>query len=384
MTAAWKTCVTTEQGDSLMRIRLGTLSLVVSIAGALSSCTDAGAGVERLPKAPVAADVEAAEVITGSGTANTIPQFTSSTTIGDSPIIQSNGNIGIGSTSPDSRLEVFDVRQSGGNANGAVFGRVSCTTGNTQPTCAGVRGDASDVAVGAVGVLGDNFASNASGGSGVLGQAFGTNANGVRGIAGATSGNSNGVQGLALSANGAAGHFINTAFGTILLGSAGPSVAAVFRVDGKGTVFADGGFRPFGADFAESMAVKGNRNRYAPGDVLVIDPSGERRLALSWSPYSTLVAGIYSTRPGVVASQHRLAGPVSHNEVPMAVVGIVPCNVTTENGPIAVGDLLVTSSTLGRAMKGTDRSRMLGAVVGKALEQLDRGQGVIQVLVTLQ
>jgi len=68
----------------------------------------------------------------------------------------------------------------------------------------------------------------------------------------------------------------------------------------------------------------------------------------------------------------------------MAVVGIVPCKVTTENGPIAVGDLLVTSSKLGRAMKGTDRRRMLGTVVGKALERLDHGDGVIQVLVTPQ
>jgi hypothetical protein len=35
-------------------------------------------------------------------------------------------------------------------------------------------------------------------------------------------------------------------------------------------------------------------------------------------------------------------------------------------------------------MKGTDRSRMLGAVVGKALEPLSEGKGVIEVLVTLQ
>jgi hypothetical protein len=34
-------------------------------------------------------------------------------------------------------------------------------------------------------------------------------------------------------------------------------------------------------------------------------------------------------------------------------------------------------------MKGTDRNKMLGAV-GKALEPLDDGKGVIQVLVTLQ
>lgn len=33
-------------------------------------------------------------------------------------------------------------------------------------------------------------------------------------------------------------------------------------------------------------------------------------------------------------------------------------------------------------MKGTDRGHMLGAVVGKALEPLQKGTGVIQVLVT--
>jgi len=36
------------------------------------------------------------------------------------------------------------------------------------------------------------------------------------------------------------------------------------------------------------------------------------------------------------------------------------------------GDLLVASSTPGHAMRGTDRTRMLGAVVGKALESQRR------------
>jgi hypothetical protein len=35
-------------------------------------------------------------------------------------------------------------------------------------------------------------------------------------------------------------------------------------------------------------------------------------------------------------------------------------------------------------MKGTDKRKMIGAVVGKALEPLPNGSGVIQVLVTLQ
>jgi hypothetical protein len=68
----------------------------------------------------------------------------------------------------------------------------------------------------------------------------------------------------------------------------------------------------------------------------------------------------------------------------MAMVGIVPTKVTAENGPIHPGDLLVSSSSMGYAMKGTDRGRMLGAVIGKALGHLDSGSGVIEVVITLQ
>jgi hypothetical protein len=107
-------------------------------------------------------------------------------------------------------------------------------------------------------------------------------------------------------------------------------------------------------------------------------------MALTDTPYSTLVAGIYSTKPGVLGSPYTIDNPNLAKEVPMAVVGIVPCKVSTENGPIKVGDLLVSSPTPGHAMKGTDRNKMLGAVVGRALEPLREGKGVVQVLVTLQ
>ena len=76
--------------------------------------------------------------------------------------------------------------------------------------------------------------------------------------------------------------------------------------------------------------------------------------------------------------------PEFAGEVPLAMVGIVPCKVTGENGPIRRGDLLVTSSAAGFAMKGTDRTRMMGAVVGKALQPLESGSGVIECMVTLQ
>ena len=350
----------------------------------------------------------------GSGTPNTIPQFTTATTIGDSPIMQSGGSIGIGANFyPRLPAKLFVVESRNAAPNGgqpyAVFGTISsdinfaagvrgdasATTGSASgvigvawaPRGSGVFGIVVDPAGGGFGVTGGHGAAAGGGGGGVRGQTQSTSgvSSGVRGDAFGASGQGLGVYGQTYSPEGTAGLFINRRRGDILAGRVGEFPdTTVFRVDGTGRVFADGGFRPFGADFAESVPVKGDRDRYAPGDLLVIDSLGEHRLTLSATPYSTLVAGVYSTKPGVVASQHRMDDPALRNEVPLAVVGIVPCKVTAENGPIAAGDLLVTSSTLGRAMKGTDRARMLGAVVGKALEPLRKGAGVIQILVTLQ
>jgi len=215
----------------------------------------------------------------------------------------------------------------------------------------------------------------------VVGTATGSGE--VAGVAGfATGSGGAGVFGQASGSNGAAGVFNFVGTGTILVGWA--SGVDVFRVDSTGRGFFDGGTQTGGADFAESLAVAGDRASYEPGDLLVIDPAGERRLALARRPYSTLVAGIYSTKPGVLATPYQIDDVRVSQEVPLAVVGVVPCKVSAENGPIAVGDMLVTSRTPGHAMKGSNRSRMLGAVVGKALEPLTSGKGVIQVLVTLQ
>lgn len=191
-----------------------------------------------------------------------------------------------------------------------------------------------------------------------------------------------GGTGIGVDASGGiAGQFTTNSGGSILTGK-GPA-GTVFRVDADGNVFS-AGFIVGGADFAESVETSGEKENYHPGDVVVIDPTARRRVGLSRTPYSTTVAGIYSTRPGVVASSYLMNDPRLAREIPLAVVGIVPCHVSAENGAIGAGDLLVTSATPGYAMKGTDRSRMIGAVLGKALEPLPSGKGVIQVLVTLQ
>jgi len=138
-----------------------------------------------------------------------------------------------------------------------------------------------------------------------------------------------------------------------------------------------------GGDYAESVQVAGGRSQYGPGDVLVVDPAASGGFKKSSEGYSTMVAGIYSTKPGLTGRRYTSPDKAGV-EVPMAMVGIVPTKVSAENGPIKTGDLLVTSATPGHAMKGTDRGQMLGAIVGKALGSMDSGTGVIEVLVSLQ
>lgn len=156
------------------------------------------------------------------------------------------------------------------------------------------------------------------------------------------------------------------------------------RINSSGKGYFDGGTQTGGADFAESVSVEGQKMLYEPGDVLMISPDVSRHFRKTNESYSTLVAGIVSTKPGVLATTRTNGDQELGKEVPLALVGIVSCKVTTDNGAIFRGDLLVTSNKLGHAMKGSDKSRLTGAILGKAMEELTSGDGIIQVLVSLQ
>jgi hypothetical protein len=307
---------------------------------------------------------------------------------------QNGSGLGLKATTP-SKSAIF--AQSPGTTGGpAIVGRATALSSN--PTV-GIRGEVAACPTTScpegqtVGVAG--FSPRAVGGMGVLGS---SPMAGVVGFAsGAPQGNpdsATGVSGFGMGGNGigvfggvsavsaTAGVFRNDKGGNLLTGNV-DGAHPVFRVDGNGKVFANGGFQTGGADFAESFAIRGDRADYGPGDVLAVDPTGDRRLALANEAYSTSIAGIYSTKPGILASPNDTQSAALKEEIPLAVVGVVPCKVTTENGPIKPGDLLVASSTPGHAMKGTDRSRLTGAVVGKALQPLTSGKGTIQALVSL-
>jgi hypothetical protein len=296
----------------------------------------------------------------------------------------------LGSSASPSGFGVFgENTASSGNAIGTFGVSTTSTTGT------GVWGEAEATTGDAVGVYGKSFSTtgtgifgyaNATSGDavGVYGRSDSILGTGAWGNSTATSGVTFGVYGSVASASGTAGVFDNAAAGDLLLGRQGITHLNVFRVDSTGKGFFNGGTQTGGADFAESVEVLGKVAQYEAGDVMAIDPAGKRRLALTNESYSTRVAGIYSTKPGVLASPHGMDDPKFAGEIPLALVGIVPCKVSAENGPIKAGDLLVSASIPGYAMKGTDRTKMAGAVVGKALDNLDSGTGVIQVLVSLQ
>lgn len=68
---------------------------------------------------------------------------------------------------------------------------------------------------------------------------------------------------------------------------------------------------------------------------------------------------------------------------PVAFSGIVPCKADASHGSIQVGDLLTTSPTPGHAMRAGG-APATGTILGKALEPLDQGTGLIKVLVMLR
>ncbi|MEA1980471.1 MAG: hypothetical protein U9N54_05815, partial [candidate division Zixibacteria bacterium] len=121
-----------------------------------------------------------------------------------------------------------------------------------------------------------------------------------------------------------------------------------FVVENNGDVFADGAFTGGGADFAELIEVSDNYLNYETGDLMVIDIDTPNRFKISNNSNSHLVAGVYSSNPGFIGHDK---DNNSANNIPMALVGIVPCKVTNENGAINIGDLLVSSNFAGHAMK---------------------------------
>jgi hypothetical protein len=149
----------------------------------------------------------------------------------------------------------------------------------------------------------------------------------------------------------------------------------VFRVDNKGNVHTAGG------DVAERIDT-GDSDLH-PGDVVEIDSDHPGSFRLASKPSSTSVAGVISTNPGMLMNAQNPDKIGKRFEPQLALIGRVPVKVTVESGAIRPGDLLVASSTPGCAMRAPAEPAP-GTVVGKALQTLSAGTGVIEMIVMLR
>ena len=185
----------------------------------------------------------------------------------------------------------------------------------------------------------------------------------------------------------------------------------VFRVDEDGNVFTKGAVRPRSTDIAEFFPVS---EPVTAGDLLVVDRNAPGHYALGRAAQDAAVVGIVSEDPGVI-----LGGDVSRilaadaelsrrleearaaddqateaglwlalqrrfreTNAPVALAGSVLVKADAGYGAIEPGDLLTSSPTAGHAMRADDPRA--GTIVGKALEVLDSGTGMIRMLVMLR
>lgn len=120
------------------------------------------------------------------------------------------------------------------------------------------------------------------------------------------------------------------------------------------------------------------------GTVVVLDSSRSNHVIAATQSYDSRIAGVISQQPGLTL------GEEAEGRVLVATTGRVRVKVDATEGPIQIGDLLVTSNREGFAMKslpvdvGGVRMHRPGTLIGKALEPLAKGTGEILVLLSLQ
>jgi hypothetical protein len=245
----------------------------------------------------------------------------------------SNPRVGIGTTNPTNRLHVL----SNVNGSSAIYGQSTAGSSNS-------------------GVYGGSDATN---GNGVIGDApSGTTAYGVWGRA---------TQGIGGVFSG----------GSLALWAQGRARVGILEITG-------------GSDFSENFDVVNPKDsadaEVAPGMIVCIDAKTPGKLMVSNRPYDTTVAGIISGAGGVqVGMTMGQEGTLANGKHPVALTGRVYALCDASSGAIRPGDQLTTSDTPGHAMKSVDRERSQGAVVGKAMSSLPKGErGLVLVLVNLQ
>ena len=172
------------------------------------------------------------------------------------------------------------------------------------------------------------------------------------------------------------------ASGNVGIGTATPGAT----LDVYGTINASGAITggTINAKYQDVAEWVPSTQKLAAGTVVVLDTGKTNHVLASTKSYDTGVAGVVSDSPGVIL------GVGGDDKVKVATTGRVKVRADATRGAIKVGDLLVTSDVEGVAMKSVEvdlggvKLHRPGTIIGKALEPLDKGTGEILVLLSLQ
>ena len=133
-------------------------------------------------------------------------------------------------------------------------------------------------------------------------------------------------------------------------------------------------------DYAEVFDLA-DRGGIREGSVVAQSASGNG-LVLAAGAYNPAVVGVIAGAGDLHSGMVIGSRDDGSADLPVALAGQVFVRVCPEAGPIVVGDLLVSSSTPGVAMRGADPQRLAGTVIGKALRPYgSSGEGLIRMLV---
>lgn len=308
-----------------------------------------------------------------------------------------SGNLGINTTSPDANLHVDDrIRVGEDPTYGAVYGELIHEGGGTGFRInANAGGGWADMHLQTDGNTRVFIESGGNVGIGTTSPQNLLHVNGTTLIGATTKGvrmrntgtmvdiESLGTD-LALNYQTGENTVMNVVSGNVGIGTSAPASKldvrgnVIVRDAGSGAIAVELGT---GLDYAEGFNVTGKEN-ITPGTVLCIDPEHPGKLKISEQANDTKVAGI-------VAGANDLGSGITLgkgiHDFNVALAGRVFCNAEALSEAINVGDLLTTSDVPGFAMKVSSRGEASGAILGKAMQSLEKGQkGQILVLVTLQ
>jgi hypothetical protein len=195
--------------------------------------------------------------------------------------------------------------------------------------------------------------------------------------------NAPGTTPIAFTQNGSSVRMYINSLGNIGIGTLTPQskldVGGDISVSGNAVVA--GNIAAKYQDVAEGVQ---SRQQIKAGTVVVLDTARNNAVIASHRAYDTHLAGVVSAQPGLIL------GEGGEGKVLVATTGRVKVKVDASRHPIRIGDLLVTSSRTGVAMRslpvraGRTRIHRPGTIIGKALEALASGEGEILVLLSLQ